>query len=705
MDEPGIRYNVDVRDGRGVQVGDGNVLNLHPPRSDVSWPVRVGVLPQPADCYQDRDADEQVLRVLAAGETAVLAPSVTAVLSGLGGVGKTQLAARHARRAWADSAVDLVIWVAAVSRGAVLASYAEAAARLLVSVDHLDAERAAAALMAWLGATRRRWLMVLDDLQDPADLHGLWPLHTETGQLVVTTRRRDAAVARADRRLIEVGVFTPAESVAYLGTKMPAYAGTADLTHLAQDLGHLPLALAQAAAFIADKPLLTVAGYRDRLADRRRVLAEVLPARRELPDEHRDTVAATWSLSIERANAMTPAGLARPLLEIASLLDPAGIPTALFTSSAVTRHLASGIDEASDALGCLNRLSLITLNTAQPARAVRVHALVQRTTRDAITPPRVEVLTHVIADALHEVWPDVEFDSALGQALRSNTSALSTVAGTALWNPRGHPVMFRAGRSLIEAGLARDAESHFRHMRDQALRQLGADHPDTLIVRHDLAHSRGEAGDASGAVAKLAEVLVDRLRVLGPDHPATLTTRHAHAFWRGRAGDASGAVIEFAEVLVDRLRVLGPDHPDTLTTRHSHARWRANSGDAHGAVTELESVLADRLRVLGPDHPSTLVTRHNLAFWRGETEDADGAVTEFELLLADYHRMLGPDHPHTLATRHNLAYWRGRSGDVPGAVRGFESVLADRLRVLGPDHPDTHASHDLLAHWREPDDE
>ncbi|WP_329065670.1 hypothetical protein [Amycolatopsis sp. NBC_01480] len=34
-----------------------------------------------------------------------------------------------------------------------------------------------------------------DDVQNPADLTGLWPPHSATGQTVVTTRCRDAALA------------------------------------------------------------------------------------------------------------------------------------------------------------------------------------------------------------------------------------------------------------------------------------------------------------------------------------------------------------------------------------------------------------------------------------------------------------------------------------------------------------------------------
>lgn len=298
---------MEIHDNVGVQVGDGNTQYLQlPPAPPVTWPVRVGVLPPVADRYQHREAEAEL-------------SGKSAVLSGLGGVGKSQLAARHAHAVWRDESVDLVVWIAAVTRVAVISAYADAAGRVLRDAGGTP-EDAAAAFQTWLSSTDRRWLVVLDDVQDPADLKGLWPPSSPTGQVVVTTRRRDAALSRDDRRLVEVGVFTEAESLAYLTAKLP---GHDQLPALADDLGHLPLALAQAAAFIADKPLLTVADYRKRLADRRS-LAQVLPTEGELPDEHRATVAATWSLSIERADALRPEGLARPLLEIISLLDPRG---------------------------------------------------------------------------------------------------------------------------------------------------------------------------------------------------------------------------------------------------------------------------------------------------------------------------------------------------------------------------------------------
>ena len=68
-------------------------------------------------------------------------------------------------------------------------------------------------------------------------------------------------------------------------------------------------------------------------------------------------------------------------------------------------------------------------------------------------------------------------------------------------------------------------------------------------------------------------MLPDQARVLGADHPDTLTTRNNVAAWAGRAGDSARALQLFTELLPDQARVLGTDHPDTLTTRESIDYW------------------------------------------------------------------------------------------------------------------------------------
>ncbi|MFE6023084.1 tetratricopeptide repeat protein [Streptomyces sp. NPDC056441] len=613
------------------------VVQQAAPRVRASWPHQVGVIPNRAQSFQHRAEVAQLRAAVDGGGTAVLCQ----VLTGTGGVGKTQLAADYARAMSQGGGVDVLVWISASTRPAIVSLYAQAAEEVLAA-DPGDPEQAAEAFLAWLEPKASqepcRWLVVLDDVSDPADLRGLWPPDSPHGRTLVTTRRRESAVTGAGRRLVNVGLFTPGEAAAYLASALAAHnrhEPADQINGLAADLGYLPLALAQAAAYITNAQL-SCADYRRLLADQVRKLADLLPE--SLPDDHAATVAATWSLSIERADRLRPAGLARPMLQLTSMLDPNGIPGSILTSEPALAHLTAHrtpgerelapatVEDAAGALQALHLLSLIDHTPGIPHQAVRVHQLIQRATRDALTPGQRERLAHTAADALTAVWPEVERDIDLAQTLRANTAALTSHAEDALYRPGAHSLLYRTGRSLGESGQAAAARGHFQHLAAETQRCLGPDHPDTLTTRHELARWQGQAGDAAGAATAFAELLADRLRMLGPDHPHTLAARNNLTFWRGEAGDAAGAATAFAELLADRLRVQGPDHPDTFNTRHNLALWRGEAGDAAGAATAFAELLADRLRVQGPDHPHTLAARHNLARWRGQADGGDLTV-------------------------------------------------------------------------------
>ncbi|MGP4029740.1 tetratricopeptide repeat protein [Actinomadura sp. 3N407] len=712
--------------------------------------VRVGVVPRLADCFQERAVAERVRAAAEDGGTVMLtqasAQATTRVLAGMGGVGKTQLAAAYARHAWGQG-IDVLVWVEAADRDGVISAYADAALRLgLPSAGRKDPERSAREFLTWAETTTRRWLVVLDDVCSPGDMRGLWPTAVTTtgattttggssgessdgssggvsvagGQVVVTTRLRHAALAAIGRRVIEVGIFTEDEASCYLSAKLADRAADPVQTDaLARELGYLPLALAQATAYMLNADL-DCAAYR-RLLDTR-LLHRVLPDQQDLPDDHERIVATTWELSIDQADRAFPTGLARPVLFLASVLDPAGIPQSVLTSPPALKYLTSHLPAASqdrgvdaeavdEALRVLHRNSLIDHNRTATYLEVRVHQLIQRATRESLIaqsdlgPTLFTEVVHTAAEALLSVWPGIHQNFSSQQfstTLRANTVALHTSTGVVLWerNNQGHPVLFHAANSLGHAGQVAAAHIANAELLATAQRIFGPDHPDVLTARYNCATWQGEAGDMASAADELQQLLTDRQRVLGLDHPGTLDTKGNLAYCRGKAGDAAGAASLFEEILAYFIRRHGPDHPSTQNARHNFAHWRGEAGDAPGAATALEQLLADRLRVLGPDHPSTLNTRHNFAHWRGEAGDAPGAATALEQLLADQLRVLGPDHPSTLNTRHYFAHWRGEAGDAPGAATALEQLLADQLRVLGPDHPHTSSTHRNLAYWR-----
>jgi hypothetical protein len=695
----GAGRHVDLRYGQGAQIGDHNLMINHiaVPLPVVTWPVLAGRPPLRADAFQERPRLRDAVRQHLTGAGS------TVVIVGDGGTGKTQLATAAFDDARGPG-VDLAVWVPATSRSGVISGYAQAHAAVGRSAGHGDAQRDAEAFLSWLATTDRSWIVVLDDVVDPRDLARLWPTGS-TGHVVVTTRRRDAALL-ARGGMVDVDVFTPAEAAAYLHAKLghtdpqvPDLASEA--AALAADVGHLPLALSQAAAVIVDDAL-TCAVYRALLADRANALRDLFPDDPAVSgDEYDRTLAGTWSLAVDRADALAPIGAARPVLAVASVLDPHGVPEAVLTGPAVRalvgRHSPG---DARRALRNLHRLSLVTHDPADAVRSVRMHALAQRSTVESLDRHTLSAAVATAADAVMEVWPEVERDGDLGQVLRACAAVLLSDFGVPAREPGAHPILFRFGRSLGEAGLVGHAVEHFRAAVQDLSRDPGPDHPDTLTARFELGYWQGEAGDFAGAAASQRALLVDRIRVCGADHPDTLGTRANAAYWQGHAGDATGAAAEMAAAVADLERVLGTDRPSTLSARHNLAHFRGAAGDLVGAVSDNERLLADMVRVLGPNHFDTLDTRRNLAHWRGQAGDPAGAVATLERVLTDYLRVLGPDHPDTLHTRDNLAHWIGKAGDPAGAATAYERLLADRLRVLGPDHPHTLTARQGLAEWR-----
>ncbi|MFD8296499.1 tetratricopeptide repeat protein [Streptomyces bauhiniae] len=705
---------ISARDLQGAQIGDGghqantwhNTWITTGP--SVQWPMQVGRPPTRPAAFQQRHAmSAMIAHILDDGGATVL---TQVVATGGGGVGKTQLAANAFLQAREDG-VQLLLWVNAMSRESIVSTFAQA--RIETSPGALHAQSADVLcdrFLDWLSTTRTTWLIVLDDVSDPADLVGLWP-EGPAGRVLVTTRRRDCAPAGA--RQITVDVFTPEEAHAYFVRRLGA-PGAQD-THprvldeaaeLAEDLGRLPVALAQAAGVIRNQGI-TCAEYRISFAQRSQRLDHLFPGDASA-DGYRHTVATTWSLAVDRADQLPPTGLARPALYVAAVLDPNGAPDSIWAAEPVRRFLTTAPSparsevtrtEARAALRNLHRLNLVTHDPAGGSVAIRTHALVQRAVLDPL-PAEVRVAAvRAAADALTEDWPAIEDDPEHSRVLRHNVAALSAHEGAALWQPRLHRSLFQAAGSFGELGLIDGAVANWEHLTATATGHLGADHPDTLAARYGMAYWLGSAGRVTEALQAMGELLEDRVRLLGPEHPETLNTRHNLCDWQGAVGDAAAAVAALRTLLRDRLRLLGPDHPHTLMTRHSLARWRGVAGDPEGAVREFERLVADRSRVLGLDHPDTLAARHALACFRGAAGDCRNAVAELRALLDDKVRLLGSEHPSTLTTRHDLACWQGAQGDVATAVSAMTALLEDRRRVLGTDHPRTLTTRQDLADW------
>lgn len=667
---------------------------------EVSWPVFSGPMPPVTGFYTPRTETGLALAGnLHPGETAVLvtADDVARSLGPLGGTGKTQLAVAIAGSFWEQRSVDLLCWIPATGRDSVLLGYAQALADIGAAGPAAGPEEAAEHFLAWLARTDRPWLAILDDLADPATLAGLWP-HGPAGRVVVTTNWPDTALRAPTPRVMEVGVFSRRESLSYLSARLNAepdlWSGALDL---ATELGFLPVALAQAGAVVAEAAI----DCREYL---NRIVGRHLPGAAGRGGVHPAVVAATSSLSLELADLLPPAGLARPALALASMLDPNGIPGAVLTSRAacmfLSRYRGGAPVEDADARTAMHNLArcgLVTIDTSTPARTVRVHALVRASVRQAMTSAESDYAALAAADALLQAWPRHPVPPAFDQALRDCTARLRQAAGALLWTPQCHPVLIRAGQSLDSSELTGPAITYWQAMTDIGRPALGAAHAHTVFARNRLAEAYEAAGRPADAVAMYELTVAEWERGLGPGHPDTLAARSnlARAY---RAAGRPGDAVRVAEpALAGLAQVHGPGHPETLAARSELAQAYLAAGFWAEATAILRQMLADREQELGPGHPDTLAVQADLAGSLGAGGQLDEALPLLERTLTDCERLGGRDHPATISARAGLAAGYLAAGRHRDAIAISKRVLADTERVRGPDHPDTLAARGGLA--------
>ena len=671
-----------------------------------SVPVLSGSVPPLAADFQSRpETGFGLADDLRPGETILLVSAGEDLGGGMAaagassGTGKTQLAVGFAHAMWSSRAVDLLVWVAAGNRSAIIIGYARAAADLNLAADDETADSGARRFLSWLRRTSQRWAVVLDGVTSPADLDGLWP-QGAAGQVVVTTGLRGAELAGPGRTAYGVAGFSRREAVDYLNSRLVSFPDQRiEALDLAEDIEGLPLAIAQAASVIIVAEG-TCRDYRAEYAQRLRSTASAVIEGCPRP------LLATWSLAVEYAHELPPAGLAWPALAFAAVFDTGGIPAAVLTSPAACGYITGRPDAGSAeqnqvkaAYATLQQLGLASVDTTSPARTVWLNSCVRAAVRAYLAPGGLDQVVQAAAAALLEAWPQSGAAAEVGQALRDCTAALRAFAGELLWKPEAHPVLLRAGMSLTEPpALADAAIGYWQTMAASAVRLLGPGHAQSVRARHRLADSYIAAGRLAEAPAAIEAALADRERILGPQHPDTVAARLSAARSLQSAGRLPEAIALYQQAVTARERLFGPAQLETVSVRLELADAYSAAGRHDDSLQLHEQTLATAERELGPLHATTMTARAGLAAEHLTAGQPREAVAGYQRTLADRERASGADHPETLAVRAQLANAYRFAGKLKDAFREYQRVLADRTRVLGEDHPDTVTARGDLAY-------
>jgi len=608
-------------------------------------------------------------------------------LHGPGGIGKTSVAVEYAHRHLIDREVA---WQLPVEEPVALSGGLSELAEQLDSGANRDASSPVTRLQAAL-ARRNGWLLIFDNVPGPADIDGLLP-PAGGGQVLITSQYPDWPGEWA----LKVPALEQATAAEFLMARTAASGDEeAAAADLAGELGGLPLALEQAAAYM-EATGRDIQDYLRLFRDR----WQELMARGDLIGYDKK-VTTTWALAFAEVGRSAPAS---GLLRLVACCAPENIPLRLLllprpglaaaVGGEVSPLLLPLVEDSiacDDAIAALRRYSLIS---APRGGMVSAHRLVQKITMAELDPGVAEDWRRAAAALIEAALPDDADKPAnwpVFAALLPHAQAALTPASY------GRDSVAIYLRAIGDSRAALDLQRQIVTARDV---DLGAEHPLTLAGRASLATLIGEAGAPTAARDEFDVLLPVLKRVLGAEHPTTLAARASLAYWTGETGEAgapAAARDEFDALLPVLKRVLGAEHPTTLAARANMARSTGDAGDAASARDQFAGLLPIRKRVSGDTDPATLTVRASLAYWTGMAGDPAAARDQYAELVPVREQLLGPEHPSTLIARANLAHWTAKAGDAAAARDEYAGLLPLLERVLGAEHPATREAHTSLA--------
>jgi tetratricopeptide (TPR) repeat protein len=623
-----------------------------------------------------------------------------AALTGMGGVGKTQIAAHFAHEH--RNEYSAVLWASAASQETLVSGFAAIASLLnLPEKDEKDQALAVAAVKRWLEANGG-WLLIFDNASDLAAVRGFIP-QSAKGHVLLTTQ----AQATGDIQAIEVRDMLPEDGallllrrakVVKLGAPLTAVAGAARDTALriSTELGGLPLALDQAGAYIEE----TGCGLESYFALYRQRRPELLKRRGGFGPDHPESVATTFALSFERVASANPA--AADLLRVCAFLHPDAIPEEIFTEGAA--ELGPNLSPiAADSLkldaAFAEILKYSLLRRDPDAETLGIHRLVQGVIQDGLTKEEKGQWAERAARAVNGAFPSPEFANwAQCERLVPQALACASLVETCLFEfKEAARLLNQVGYYLCERARFSDAEPLLQRALAIYGKALGPDHPDVAASLNNLALLYFKRGGYAQAEPLFQRALAIREKALGPDHPDVAKGLNNLAALYVDQGRYSQAQPFYQRALAIYEKALGPEHPDVATSLNNLALLYNNQGKYAQAEPFYQRALAIREKGLGPEHPDVAASLSNLASLYKNQGRYARAEPLFRRALAINEKALGPHHPYVATCLNNLAELCCAQGRYPEAEPLHERALAIRENVLGAEHPDVAQTVNNLA--------
>jgi tetratricopeptide (TPR) repeat protein len=620
-------------------------------------------------------------------------------LTGMGGIGKSELALQYAWQEWPKQTYrGGICWlnVADSDPGLGILNFAQIHLGLTLPEEGELVERVRFVWQGWLKNEQDQTLIIFDDVRDYQKIKNYLPSQADQRfKVIITTRLKELS---AKIQTLHVDILQPEAALNLLRSyvtdgRIDDQLEQANL--LCRDLGYLPLALELVARLLRRRTNWTIAKIREKLAENG--LADQSLIKNPKFDSAMTAergVKAAFDLSWQELETEPNA---QKLAMYLSLFALAPFPKPLIDG------LFPGTDE--DEIEEWLTDSLVYLNLVKPLGDgwYELHTLIRHYLRDKLEASEVkETAKKAYGAVMVKVAKNIE-DTLTLEDIAQIEPLIDhlKIAAEELnqWLEDDDLIWPFVGLAFFYngQGFYNEAIPYREQCLSLSEQRFGPKHPTVATSLNNLAELYRVQGKYTEAEPLYRRSLGIWEKQLGENHPLVATSLNNLASLYYAQGKYAEAELLYQRSLAIREKQLGENHPLVAQSLNNLANFYNSQGKYAEAEPLCQRSLAIREKQLGENHPSVATSLNSLAL----LYKTQGKYVEAEPLflrsLAIREKQLGENHPEIATDLNNLAALYKTQGKYVEAEPLFLRSLAIREKQLGGNHPDVAQSLNNLA--------